>query len=72
VGSVVPDRWCDARGPSSDGDVPHQYEDKYAAAEFLTNTTLAAVFNVLATVGLPSPACAAGLSLQPDAVQILT
>ncbi len=29
-------------GPASATDVPHQYEDKFAAAEFLTNTAIAA------------------------------
>ncbi len=28
--------------PASATDVPHQYEDKFAAAEFLTNTAMAA------------------------------
>eukprot|EP00667_Euglena_gracilis_P001285 EG_transcript_1286 len=41
-----------AKNPQLLHDVPHQYEDKYAAAEFLTNTALAAVCNALAPVGL--------------------
>eukprot|EP00668_Euglena_longa_P009751 GGOE01011787.1.p1 GENE.GGOE01011787.1~~GGOE01011787.1.p1 ORF type:complete len:958 (-),score=372.79 GGOE01011787.1:642-3515(-) len=41
-----------AKNPQLLHDVPHQYEDKYAAAEFLTNTALAAALNALAPVGL--------------------
>ena len=33
-------------------DVPHHYADKYAAAEFLTNTALAAVMTALLPVGM--------------------
>eukprot|EP00667_Euglena_gracilis_P011815 EG_transcript_12089 len=41
-----------AKNPQLLHDVPHQYEDKFATAEFLTNTALAAVCNALAPVGL--------------------
>jgi hypothetical protein len=38
--------------PQHAADVPHTYNDKYLLAEFLTNTSIAAVLNVLETVGL--------------------
>lgn len=41
-----------ARTPELPTEVSHSYEDKFALAESLTNTALAAVTNVLADVGL--------------------
>ena len=41
-----------ARTPELPTEVSHSYEDKFALAESVTNTTLAAVSNVLADVGL--------------------
>ena len=38
--------------PRAAKDVQHTYNDKYLLAEFLTNTYIAAVLNVLETVGL--------------------
>lgn len=41
-----------ARSPQLAAEVPHTYSDKYALAELLTNTTLAAVLNALEAIGV--------------------
>ena len=43
---------CYLRHPAYPGDVPHEYNDKYVLAEFLTSTCLAAEINALEYLGL--------------------
>jgi hypothetical protein len=40
------------RNPRIAQDMDHQYDDKYALAEFLTNTTIAAQINIMERMGL--------------------
>ena len=40
------------RRPQYPADVPHQYDDKYSLAEFVTNTALASQLNCLEALGL--------------------
>ena len=40
------------RHPVIAADEPHEYADKYALAEFLTNTAIAATINALTATGL--------------------
>jgi hypothetical protein len=40
------------RNPQYAADVSHRYDDKYGLAEFLTNTSLAALLNVLSNLGV--------------------
>lgn len=40
------------RHPQYPADVPHQYDDKYSLAEFVTNTSLASQLNCLEALGL--------------------
>ena len=42
------------KSPHLAEDVPHEYQDKYLLAEFLTNTAIAAHVNVLDILGLTS------------------
>ena len=44
------------KNPELASEVPHEYEDKYLAAEFLTNTAIVAVVNGLASIGMTSDA----------------
>ena len=41
-----------SRSPQHADEVHHGYEDKYSLSEFLTNSTLASVLNVLNSLGL--------------------
>src|SRR5262245_15138244 len=43
------------RNPQYADDVPHVYDDKYLLAEFLGRTTVAALLQSLATIGLAPP-----------------
>ncbi|RYE89468.1 MAG: hypothetical protein EOO75_11760, partial [Myxococcales bacterium] len=43
-----------ARNPRYPQDVPHQYDDKYVLAEFLTRTATAAILQCLGSIGLSS------------------
>jgi hypothetical protein len=40
------------RHPQYAADVPHEYEDKYLLAEFVVNTSISAILNVLSSLGV--------------------
>ena len=44
------------KNPELASEVPHEYEDKYLATEFLTNTAMVAVVQSLNTIGLTTDA----------------
>ena len=44
------------RSPKQLSDLSHTYDDKYLMAEFVTNTAIAAFFNVLEAIGVNADA----------------